>query len=123
LKVFTGFSSRRFACDLRDAHAHGHLTHLMNSMSVCAYLESDLMTPYLVQLVERAARPLVGVEVDFIPDSTGFSTSRFVKWYDEKYGRERSGREWCKGHAMVGAKTNVITACVIDGPNAGDCPM
>jgi transposase/predicted nucleic acid-binding Zn finger protein len=123
LKVFTGFSSRRFACDLRDAHERGHLSHLMHSVSVCAYLESDLMTPYLTQLVERAAMPLRAVETTFAPDSTGFSTSRFIKWFDEKYGQERSGREWVKAHAMVGTKTNVITAAVIDGPSAGDSPQ
>jgi transposase len=63
------------------------------------------------------------IETTFAPDSTGFSTSRFVRWYDEKYGCERSGREWVKAHAMVGTKTNVITACVIEGPNAGDSPQ
>jgi transposase len=123
LKVFTGFSSRRFACDLRDSHAAGFLSKLMNSVSVCAYLESEAMTPVLVALVERAALPLRCVESTFAPDSTGFSTSRFVKWFDEKYGKERSGREWVKAHAMTGCKTNVITAVVIDGPTAADCPQ
>ncbi len=95
----------------------------MNSVSVTAYMESDVMTPYLFKLVERAALPLRTIETTFAPDSTGFSTSRFVKWFDEKYGRERSGREWVKAHAMVGTKTNVITACVIEGPTAGDSPQ
>jgi transposase len=123
LKVFVGFSSRRFSCDLRDAHERGFLSKLMNSMSVNHYLEDESMTPILFKLVELAARPLIGVESNFIPDSTGFSTCRFVRWYDEKYGRERSGREWVKAHAMVGSKTNVVTALVIDSPTAGDCPM
>jgi transposase len=123
LKVFTTLSSRRFACELKDAHDRGYLTHLMNSVSVTNYMEHDLMTPYLIQLIERAALPLRMIETTFAPDSTGFSTSRFVKWYDEKYGRERSGREWVKAHAMVGTKTNVITTCIIDGPTAGDSPQ
>jgi transposase len=123
LKVFTGFSARRFACDLRDSHDKGHLSHLMHSVQVCAFLENELMTPFLTQLVERAALPLRSVETTFAPDSTGFSTSRFVRWYDEKYGCERSGREWVKAHAMVGTKTNVITAVVIEGPTAADSPQ
>ncbi len=123
LKVFTGISSRRFACDLRDSHGAGYLSKLMNSVSVCAYLESEAMTPVLVALVERAALPLRTVETTFAADSTGFSTSRFVKWFDEKYGKERSGREWVKAHAMTGCKTNVITSVVIDGPTAADCPQ
>jgi len=95
----------------------------MNSMSVAGYMEGELMTPYLVQLIERAAQPLRLIETTLAADSTGFSTSRFVRWYDEKYGRERSGRAWVKAHAMVGTKTNVITACVIDSPTAGDSPL
>jgi transposase len=123
LKVFTTLSSRRFACELKDAHAAGFLSHLMNSVSVTDYMENALMTPYLFQLIERASLPLRAVETTFAPDSTGFSTSRFVRWFDEKYGRERSGREWVKAHAMVGTKTNVITAAVIEGPTAGDSPQ
>ncbi len=123
LKVFTTLSSRRFAGELKDAHERGYLSHLMNSVSVTDYMEHDLMTPYLIQLIERAALPLRTIETTFAPDSTGFSTSRFVKWYDEKYGRQRSGREWVKAHAMIGTKTNVITACVIEGPTAGDSPQ
>jgi len=123
LKVFTGFSSRRFACDLKESHERCHLSHLMHSVSVCAFLESELMTPILMQLVERSAHPLVAVETTFAPDSPGFSTSRFVRWYDEKYGMERSGREWVKAHAMVGTKTNVVTAVVIEGPTAADSPQ
>jgi transposase len=108
---------------LRDSHGAGYLSKLMNSVSVCAYLESEAMTPVLVGLIERAALPLRTVETTFAPDSTGFSTSKFVRWFDEKYGAERSGHAWVKAHAMTGCKTNVITAAVIDGPTAGDCPQ
>jgi hypothetical protein len=36
LKVYSTLSTRRFACDLRDAHELGYLSGLMNSMSVCS---------------------------------------------------------------------------------------
>lgn len=123
LKVFTGLSSRRFACDLSDAHDAGYLSHLMHSVNVCAFLESDLMTPVLKQLIVRSALPLHAVEKTFAPDSTGFSTSRFEKWYDEKYGQYRSSRAWVKLHAMVGTTTNVITAVEILDRDAADCPQ
>lgn len=67
--------------------------------------------------------PLRAVETTFAPDSSGFSTSRFVRWYDEKYGVERSGKEWVKAHIMTGVKTNVVTAVEIHDKNAGDCPQ
>lgn len=123
LKIFTGHSSRRYACDLRESHGRGYLSHLMNSMSVNAFLESDLMTPFLFQLIERAALPLRSVETTFAADSTGFSSSRFVRWFSEKYGREQSGRSWVKTHGMVGCTTQVFTAVVIDTPTAADSPQ
>src|SRR5439155_12784702 len=62
LKVFTTLSSRRFACELKDAHERGFLSHLMNSVSVTDYMEHDTMTPHLHQLIERAALPLRMIE-------------------------------------------------------------
>lgn len=121
-KVYSTFSSRRFACDLADAHEKGYLSNLMHSVSVCAYLESDLMTPVLHGLITQSSLPLKAVETVFAPDSTGFSVSRFVKWQDEKYGT-RSGRDWVKAHAICGVKTNIVTAVEIAGRDAGDAPM
>lgn len=123
LKVFTTQSSRRFACDLEDAFNLGYLSVHMNSLSVNHYLENDMMTPILQTLVEHSALPLRSVETVFAPDSTGFSTSRFVRWYDEKYGITRSGHDWVKAHAMCGTKTHVITAVEIHNRDAADCPM
>jgi len=123
LKVFTTLSSRRFACDLADAHQLGYLSHLMNSVSVCSYLENDLLTPVLAGAIVRSSLPLRAIETDFAPDSTGFSTSRTVRWFDEKYGVQRSGHDWVKAHIMTGVKTNVVTAVEIHGPDAADSPQ
>src|ERR1700687_4596254 len=122
-KVYSAFSARRFACDLRDAHAKGYLTKLMHANSISAYLEDELMTPILHRLVIQSSLPLTVVETVFAPDSSGFSTNRFVRWYDEKYGTERSGHDWVKAHAICGVKTNIVTAVEIAGRDAGDCPM
>jgi transposase len=120
LKVYTTVSSRRFACDLQDAYRGGYLSHLMNSVSVCAYLENEQLTPVLQNLVVQSSLPLRLVETSFAPDSSGFSTSRFVRWYDEKYGCERSGHDWVKAHAICGVKTNIVTAVEIGAREAGD---
>jgi transposase len=63
------------------------------------------------------------VEVDFAGDSSGFSTCRYTRWYDQKYGRVRLKADWVKVHLMVGVKTNVVTAAVIGDKDANDCPM
>ena len=77
LKVYTTFSSRRFACDLKDAFEKGYLSNLMHSVSVCAFLEYEHVTPVLKQLIVQSSLPLRAVETVFLPDSTGFSVSRF----------------------------------------------
>ena len=81
------------------------------------------MTPVLQSLVTQSSLPLRSVETTFAPDSTGFSTSRFVRWFDEKYGVTRSGRDWVKAHAMVGVKTNIVAAVEILERSAADCPQ
>ena len=63
------------------------------------------------------------VETDFAPDSSGFSSSRFVRWYDEKYGVHRSGHDWVKVHIMTGVRTNIVTAAEVLGRDAADCPQ
>src|SRR5207253_2659031 len=117
------FSGRRFACDLRDAHKRGYLVRPVSPSMLPYLMESDAMTAHLYQFIERSAMPLRSAETTFAPDSTGFSTSRFVRWFDEKYGQERSGRAWVKCHAMVGVKTNVVTTAIVDGPTANDMPF
>jgi transposase len=122
-KVFCTLSGRRFQCDLDDALEKGYLSQRMHALRIAFYLESDFLTPVLQSLIVRSSLPLKAVESVFAPDSTGFSTSRFVRWYDEKYGTERSGREWVKAHAICGVKTNIVTAVAIEDKNAADCPQ
>ena len=58
-----------------------------------------------------------------VVDSSGFSTCRFVRWFDEKYGVERSGRDWVKVHLITGVQTNVVTAARILDRDAADYPQ
>jgi len=123
LKVYTLFSSRRFNSDLAEAHERGYLSRPVPGQKVNAFMESEALTPTLRQLVARSALPLRTVEVDFAADSSGFSASKFEKWYDHKYGVQRTGQVWVKAHIMTGVKTNVITAVEIKDKDAADCPQ
>jgi transposase len=123
LKVYTTFSSRRFTGDLRNAHVNGYVTKAIPGMKVCAFMESAELTPILQSLIVRTSLPLRAIETTFAPDSSGFSTSRFVRWHDEKYGLTRSGKDWVKVHAMCGVRTNIVTAVVIGDRDAGDSPQ
>lgn len=122
-KVYSTVSSRRFGCDLDDAHHRGYLTKPMHPNKINTRMEDASLAPILKGLIAQSSLPLRAIEMSFAPDSSGFSTSRFVRWYDEKYGVERSGHDWVKVHLMTGTKTNIVTAVEIGDRNAGDCPQ
>ena len=122
-KVYSTVSTRRFSCDLKDAHERGWLDGLPHYNSVMRYLEDPAMTPLLKSLIVESSKPLQSVDVDFAADSSGFSTSRFTRWFDEKYGRIKTAHEWVKLHLMCGVKTNVVTAAEILGQRTADCPQ
>ncbi len=122
-KVYTTFSSRRFSCDLLDAHTRGYVSRPIPGRKVNSFLEDEALTSVLHDLIVQSSLPLRTVETTFAPDSSGFSTSRFIRWYDEKYGHERSGRDWIKCHVLTGTKTNIVTAVRIEGRDAGHSPQ
>ena len=122
-KAYCGLSTRRYNCDLQDAHGRGHLSRPLHYSKVNAFITEDDLTSPLRELVARSALPLRAIETNFAVDSTGFSTSKFVRWYDEKYGVERSGHDWVKVHVCTGVKTNVVTAVEIRERDANDSPI
>lgn len=122
-KVYSTVSTRRFMTDLKEAHGKGYIAKPIHYNSICAYLENKQFTPILTDLVARSSLPLKTVETDFAVDSSGFSTSRFVRWHDHKYGVIRKGHDWVKVHLMCGVKTNVVTAVEILDRNAADAPL
>ena len=121
-KVYTTISGRRASTDMRDAEDKGHLTHAPHYSAVYRYLEDKAMTPILMGLIAESAKPLRSIERDFIIDSTGFATSRFVRWFDHKYGIVKKEYDWVKVSVCTGKTTNVITAVEIDERYAADCP-
>ncbi|HEV2122015.1 MAG TPA: transposase, partial [Chloroflexota bacterium] len=56
-------------------------------------------------------------------DSTGLTTSRFVRWFDAKYGEEMAQHVWIKLHLMCGVKTNIVTSVLATEGTAGDAPV
>jgi Transposase DDE domain len=51
-----------------------------------------------------------------------FSTCRFVRWFNKKYGREIDNREWVKVHLMCGVDTKIVTSVDVSGWAANDTP-
>jgi transposase len=119
-KVYATTPSRRFMTDLKEARFRNYLSKLPCYNSINGYIEKEELTPYLKWLITQSSLPLKSVETDFAVDSSGFSTCGYVRWYDEKYGKERSERDWVKAHIMCGVRTNIVTAAEISGAFGSD---
>lgn len=119
-KVYVTFSGRRFQCDLVDAHQRGYLSRQVPGLKVNTFMENPTFTPILKELIAQSARPLRAVERDFAIDSSGFSSSKFERWYDHKYGVTRQRCVWVKVHLASGVKTNVVTAARILDKDTAD---
>ena len=74
-------------------------------------------------MIEESARPLRHVESEFAADSSGFSNSVYKRWFDAKYGRERSMGGYVKAHIMVGVKTNIVTSVEVTPASISDYEM
>ncbi|GAC1473855.1 MAG: hypothetical protein NVSMB9_23200 [Isosphaeraceae bacterium] len=122
-KVYSTISGRRFQTDLDAAVERGHLSRPIRYNTVFDGFENPSMTPILRSLIAESALPLKSIEEDFAVDSSGFSTSRFVKWFDHKYGKPRQEYDWVKCHLMCGVKTNIVTSVEIGERYAADCPQ
>ena len=128
-KVYVGFSSRRFSCDLLDAHAKGFTSKPIPGMKVTAFMENPTLTPILYSLIAQSAMPLRVVESQFVIDSSGFSGCRFDRWFEEKYDGEnvrrvnRKEHTWVKAHIACGTRTNVVTAAIVLDKHSADCPQ
>ena len=122
-KIYSTFSGRRFMSDLRESHERGYIGKAPHYNSIFRYLESDTLTPILRDLVIQSSLPLSAVETDFAVDSSGFTTSRFIRWFDVKYGKPRAEHQWVKFHMLCGVKTNIVTAIEVGEQFSGDTPF
>src|SRR5215210_8500956 len=114
-KVYVGFSARRFTSDLRDAFVGRHINSTPHFNSVNRYIADPQLTGILKELITASSLPLKAVESDFAVDSSGFSTSRFVRWFNKKYGREVDNRMWVKVHLMCSVHTKIVSSVEVSG--------
>lgn len=121
-KTYSMLSSRRFASDMRDALAKGYVSRSVHFNSIFDYLQMESLTPYLKQLIAESSLPLQSIESDFAVDSSGFSTSNYVRWFDVKYGNNEDWHDWIKMHLMCGVKTHVVTSVEISRAKKNDSP-
>src|SRR5215216_8021323 len=121
-KTYTAVSARRFTSDLRDALAKGYISKLPSYNSIFDYFQMESVTPYLRQLITQSALPLQSIEEDFAVDSSGFSTTNYVRWFSVKYGNNEDWHDWIKMHLICGVKTHVVASVEITRALKHDSP-
>ena len=122
-KVYSTLSARRFMSDLVIAKEMGLIDQVPHYNVLLKYFNSKEFSPIIQKLIQLSALPLREVEKDFAVDSSGFSTCRFTRWYDYKWGKDKKQRIWLKAHICSGVKTNIITALKITEGHDNDSPQ
>src|SRR5258708_7184104 len=121
-KTYSTVSGRRFVSDLCDAKAKGYLSKMPSYNSIFDYLKMESLTPYLKHLIAESSLPLKSIETAFAVDSSGFSTTRFVRWFDVKYGGNEDWHDWIKMHLMCGTSTHIVTSVELSRARSHDSP-
>ena len=121
-KVYSQLSSRRAFSLFQNATEKGQISHAPYFNAPSALFNKPEMTPILHELVTLSALPVAGLENDFSVDSTGFRTTTFSAYCDDKYGKNKE-HQWLKAHLCAGAKTNIVAAVAITNGNGADSPQ
>ena len=122
VKVYSLMSGRRAMTDVRSATGKGLMDKTPCYSTLYRYMEKPELTPILKRLIEQAAIPLASLETHFSPDSSGFSSKTYTRWFDRKWGREVREPRWIKAHIMSGALTNIVTAVEVTEEAGNDSP-
>jgi transposase len=122
-KVYSTMSTRRFMPDLKVAEEKGLVIKSPSCTSNFRSLENPELTPLLKALIEQSASPLRAVESDFAVDSSGFASTTYNRWFDHKWGKERSEAKWVKAHLICGVKTHIVTSVEVTANETADAPQ
>jgi len=122
MKIYSTFSLRRFMSDVKIAKEMRLIDSVPCYASIGHFLQRKDVTDILKSLIELSSLPLKEIETTFSVDSSGFSTSRFARYFNYKWGRESKYRIWMKAHLISGTKTNIVTGVEITEGEVHDSP-
>ncbi len=120
LKVYSTFSLRRFMSQMQRAIELGFIETSCSYVSVSNFMRKKELTPILQDLIRLSSLVLASVETDFGVDSTGFSTSKFARYFSYKHGKVKDYKVWIKAHVASGLKTNIVTAVELTQDDSND---
>lgn len=121
-KVYSQLSMRRAASLFGNAREREQIEQEPHFNVSSRFLNRVDATPVLKELVRLTALPLASVEHDFAMDSTGFRTTSFGDYCQEKHGPQRKN-VWLKAHLSVGVTTHIIADVVVTDANGADAPQ
>ncbi len=119
-REYANKSSRRYQSAIKEYAEDGYLSKAYTHNKGTSFLNEPETTHLLRALITESARPLQGIERVFAPDSSGFSTSTYASWRDEKHGSARTGATYVKTHIMTGVDSHIITAATASVEPVGD---
>ena len=120
-KVYANRSTRRAMSDIRGAVAAGRMCKEPAFTTPITYFGRPELTPVLEELIQRSALPLKDVEVDFAQDSSGFASTAYHRWFDEKWGKgSQKAVKWTKLHIMCGVQSNIVTVAAATPTQSAD---
>ncbi|MBU3896903.1 MAG: transposase [Nanoarchaeota archaeon] len=119
-KIYSGYSGRRFTTDMRTAKEDNYISKVPHYNSLFNFLKNLNTSAILMKMIQKSGLSLKDVETKFAIDASGFSTTRYRRWFDFKYGHERDFRIWVKAHVVCGVGTNIVTAVRLSEARAHD---
>jgi len=122
-KVYSQLSSRRASSLFRNAKERQHINHVPHFNSVINFLNREDITPILHELIRITATPLQSVESEFAIDSSGFRTTTFNEYCNQKHNKGKRVHKWLKAHICVGVKTNIVTGVEVTPGYYNDSPQ
>ena len=117
-------SARRFASDHARCVGEGlRFESAFVTIQIFRLLANGITHAVSETVDCESAMPLQSIEDSFAVDSSGFSTSTYVRWFDVKYGNNEDWHDWVKMHLMCGVKTHIVTSVEMSRATANDSPF
>jgi transposase len=125
LKVYSTKSYRRASGLIDKAIMEGYIEERCAYSSISYFMRLATLTPLLQKLIEISSLPIAssGIEQKFAVDSTGFSSSRYGRYFSFKHGRNLEVKDWVKAHVCSGVNTKIVTAAEVTGYEIADSPV
>ena len=124
IKIYYNSDLRKAESILKELKNLHYIEKVPSYRSIDNFFNSEQLSKILDDLILITAMPLAQLETTGAIDSTGFSTSRFDRWTNYKWGKHK-GKEriWKKAHAVSCCKTNTFISVEVTNKNTADATM